>query len=288
MNMTKTVLLMVGLTVLLVLVGGALGGRQGTIFAFVLSLLINGVSYWFSDKIVLKMYGARQVTEAEAPLLYSVTQELAVRMNTPMPKVYIIPSDAPNAFATGRNPQHAAVAATEGILRLLNRDELTAVMAHELSHVHNRDILISTIAAAVAGTITMLAHIAQWSLFFFGGTGGDRRDRGENPIAAIAMIILAPIAAVFIQMAISRSREYQADSSGAHLCGNPLWLASALKKLEFGSQRVPMDATPATAHLFIVNPLHGGGLSGLFSTHPPMEARIARLEEMAYGPRRSS
>ena len=278
---------MVGLTVLLVLVGGALGGRQGTIFAFVVSLLINAVSYWFSDKIVLKMYGARQVTEAEAPLLYSVTQELAVRMNTPMPKVYIIPSDAPNAFATGRNPEHAAVAATEGILRILTRDELTAVMAHELSHVHNRDILISTIAAAIAGTITMVASIARWG-FLFGGGQGCRDDRDGSPIAAIAMLILAPIAAALIQMAISRSREYQADESGAHLCGNPMWLASALRKLEAGSQRIPMDATPTTAHLFIVNPLHGGGFSSLFSTHPPMEARIARLEEMAYGPRRSN
>ena len=287
MNTTKTILLMVGLTVLLVLVGGALGGRQGTIFAFVLSLLINGVSYWFSDKIVLKMYRAREVTEAEAPQLYSVTQELAVRMNTPMPRVYVIPSDAPNAFATGRNPQHAAVAATEGILRLLTRDELTAVMAHELSHVHNRDILISTIAAAVAGTITMLASIARWG-FMFGGGRGSRDDRDGSPIAAIAMLILAPIAAALIQMAISRSREYQADESGAHLCGNPMWLASALRKLEAGSQRIPMDATPTTAHLFIVNPLHGGGFSSLFSTHPPMEARIARLEEMAYGPRRSN
>jgi len=287
MNTTKTILLMVGLTVLLVLVGGALGGRQGTIFAFVVSLLINAVSYWFSDKIVLKMYGARQVTEAEAPLLYSVTQELAVRMNTPMPKVYIIPSDAPNAFATGRNPEHAAVAATEGILRILTRDELTAVMAHELSHVHNRDILISTIAAAIAGTITMVASIARWG-FMFGGGQGRRDDRDGSPIAAIAMLILAPIAAALIQMAISRSREYQADESGAHLCGNPMWLASALRKLEAGSQRIPMDATPTTAHLFIVNPLHGGGFSSLFSTHPPMEARIARLEEMAYGPRRSN
>src|SRR3954464_10342073 len=286
MNTTKTILLMVGRTVLLVLVGGALGGQQGTIFAFVLSLLINGVSYWFSDKIVLKMYGARQVTEAEAPLLYSVTQELAVRMGTPMPKVYIIPSAAPNAFATGRNPEHAAVAATEGILKLLTRDELTAVMAHELSHVHNRDILISTIAAAIAGTITMVAHFAQWSLIF--GGGGRRDDRDGSPIAAIAMLILAPFAAALIQMAISRSREYQADESGAHLCGNPMWLASALRKLEAGSQRIPMDATPTTAHLFIVNPLHGGGFSSLFSTHPPMEARIARLEEMAYGPRRSN
>ena len=286
MNTTKTLLLMVGLTVLLVLAGGALGGQQGTIIAFVFSILLNGVNYWFSDKIVLKMYGARQVTEAESPLLYSVTQELAVRMNTPMPKVYIIPSDAPNAFATGRNPSHAAVAATEGILKLLSRDELTAVMAHELSHVYNRDILISTIAASVAGTITMLAHIAQWGMIFSGGRRDD--DRGGSPIAAIAMMILAPFAALLIQMAISRSREYAADSTGAHLCGNPLWLASALKKLETGSQRVPMDATPTTAHLFIVNPLHGGGLSGLFSTHPPMAERIARLEEMAYGTRRSN
>jgi len=278
---------MVALTMLLVFVGGAYGGNQGAMFAFLFSLVLNAVNYWFSDKIVLRMYGAREVTEAESPLLYSVTQELAVRMNTPMPKVYIIPSDAPNAFATGRNPKHAAVAATEGILKLLSRDELTAVMAHELSHVHNRDILISTIAASIAGAITMLAHIAQWGLLFFGG-GSDRRDsgRGVNPIAAIAMIILAPLAAGLIQMAISRSREYEADSSGAHLCGNPLWLASALKKLEAGSQRIPMNATPATAHLFIVNPLHGGGISGLFSTHPPMEKRIARLEEMAYGPRR--
>ena len=275
---------MVGLTVLLVMVGGALGGRQGTILAFGLSLVMNGVNYWFSDKIVLRMYGARQVTEAEAPLLYSVTQELAVRMNTPMPKVYIIPSEAPNAFATGRNPQHAAVAATEGILRLLTRDELTAVMAHELSHVHNRDILISTIAAAIAGTITMIAHLS----FFFGG-GGRRDDRDGSPIAALAMLILAPFAAGLIQMAISRSREYQADESGAHLCGNPMWLASALRKLETGSQRIPLDATPTTAHLFIVNPLHGGGLTtNLFSTHPPMAERIARLEEMAYGPRRSN
>ena len=277
---------MVALTMLLVLVGGAYGGNQGAFLAFLFALVMNAVNYWFSDKIVLKMYGAREVTEAEAPVLYSVTQELAVRMNTPMPKVYIIPSDAPNAFATGRNPKHAAVAATEGILKLLvDRNELMAVMAHELSHVHNRDILISTIAASVAGAITMLAHMAQWSLLFFGGGSRRESDRGGSPIAAIAMIILAPFAALLIQMAISRSREYDADSSGAHLCGNPMWLASALKKLEAGSQRIPMNATPATAHLFIVNPLHGGGMSGLFSTHPPMEKRIARLEEMAYGRR---
>jgi heat shock protein HtpX len=272
---------------LLVVAGGALGGRQGTVIAFTVALVMNVINYWFSDKIVLKMYGARQVTEAESPLLYSVTQELAVRMNTPMPKVYIIPSEAPNAFATGRNPDHAAVAATEGILKLLTRDELTAVMAHELSHVHNRDILISTIAASIAGAITMLASIARWSFFLFGGSGGRRdSDRDGNPIAAIAMMILAPLAAGLIQMAISRSREYDADATGAHLCGNPLWLASALKKLEIGSQCIPMDASPSTAHLFIVNPLRRGVFTNLFSTHPPMEARIARLEEMAYRPHR--
>ncbi len=285
MNTTKTIVLMVGLTVLLVLFGGYFGGQRGTIIALGFSLVLNAVNYWFSDKIVLKMYGARQVTEAEAPALYSVTQELAVRMGVPMPKVYIIPSDAPNAFATGRNPQHAAVAATEGILRLLTRDELTAVMAHELGHVRNRDILISTIAASVAGTITMLASIARWGMIFAGGSD-ERRDRGGSPIAAFAMLIFAPLAAALIQMAISRSREYQADETGAQLCGNPLWLASALRKLEAGSQRVPMEVSPATAHLFIVNPLHGGGITSLFSTHPPMAARIARLEEMAYSLRR--
>ena len=281
--MTKTVVLMIVLTMLLVFAGGLYGGRQMATIAFVIALVMNMVNYWFSDKIVLRMYNAREVTEAEAPLLYSVTHELAVRMDTPMPKVYIIPSDAPNAFATGRNPEHAAVAATEGILTLLSRDELTAVMAHELSHVHNRDILISTLAASVAGAITWLAHMAQWSLFFFGGGGRRDSERGVNPIAALAMIILAPIAALLIQMAISRSREYEADASGAHLCGKPLALASALRKLEAGSERIPMDATPSTAHLFIVNPLKRGGISALFSTHPPMEDRIARLEEMAYG-----
>src|SRR5947199_82963 len=198
MNTTKTIVLIVGLTVLLIFVGGVLAGRQRIVIAFIFAMAMNMFSYWFSDKIVLRMYDAREVTEAESPMLWGVTHDLALKMNMPMPKVYIIPSDAPNAFATGRNPQHAAVAATEGILKLLTREELTAVMAHELSHVHNRDILISTIAAAVAGTITMLAHMAQWSLFFLGSTGGDRRDRGENPIAAIAMIILAPIAALLI------------------------------------------------------------------------------------------
>jgi heat shock protein HtpX len=284
MNTTKTITLMIGLTVLLVLIGGAFGGRQGMIFAFIFASATNLFSYWFSDKIVLRMYNAQEVTEAQAPMLWAVTHDLAMKMNMPMPKVYIIPSDAPNAFATGRSPKHAAVAATEGILRLLTREELEGVMAHELGHVRNRDILIGTIAATIAGAISMLAHMAQWTMIF-GGYGGRRRDDegGGNLIAGIAMIILAPIAAALIQMAISRSREYQADASGARLCGNPLWLANALRKLHAGSQRVPLDANPATAHMFIVNPLRGGGIVSLFSTHPPIEERIARLESMVYG-----
>jgi heat shock protein HtpX len=281
MNTTKTVVLMVGLTVLLVFVGGAFAGRQGMIITFVLAMVMNLISYWFSDKIVLRMYNAQEVSEADAPVLYGVTRELSMKMNTPMPKVYIIPSEALNAFATGRNPKHAAVAATQGILQTLTREELTGVMAHEMSHVHNRDILIGTIAAAIAGAISMLAHMAQWALIF--GGGGRRDDRGANPFAALAMIIVAPLAAGLIQMAISRSREYEADATGARLCGNPLWLASALKKLQVGAQRIPMNANPATAHMFTVNPLRGGGLMNLFSTHPPLEERIARLESMVYG-----
>ena len=284
MNTTKTILLMVGLTVLLVFIGGAFGGRQGVIIAFVFAMATNLFSYWFSDKIVLRMYGAQEVTEAEAPELYGVTRDLAMKMRMPMPKVYIIPSDAPNAFATGRNPNHAAVAATQGILGLLTREELAAVMAHELGHVTNRDILIGTIAATIAGAISMLAHMAQWGMIF-GGFGG-RRDDDEGAggmIGTILMIILAPIAALLIQMAISRSREYEADATGARISGNPLALASALRKLQAGSQRIPMDANPATAHMFIVNPLRSGGIVNLFSTHPPMEDRIARLESMVYG-----
>jgi heat shock protein HtpX len=250
--------------------------------AFIFAAAMNIFSYWFSDKIVLRMYKAQEVTEREAPVLYGVTRDLAMKMSLPMPKVYVIPSDAPNAFATGRNPKHAAVAATQGIIRLLSREELAGVMAHELAHVQNRDILIGTIAATIAGAISMLANMAQWALIF----GGGRRSDDESPggtIGAIAMIILAPIAAALIQMAISRSREYQADATGARICGNPLWLANALRKLHLGSQRIPMDANPATAHMFIVSPLRGGGLVRLFSTHPPMEDRVARLEAMVYG-----
>ena len=282
MNTTKTVVLMVGLTVLLVFIGGAFGGRQGMMIAFIFAMSMNLFSYWFSDKIVLRMYSAQEVEESAAPVLYSVTRELAMKMNMPMPKVYIIPSEAPNAFATGRNPNHAAVAATEGIMRLLTREELTGVMAHELGHVRNRDILIGTIAATIAGAISMLAHMAQWAVIF----GGGRRDDDEGAgglIGGIVMIILAPIAAALIQMAISRSREYEADATGARICGNPLWLASALKKLDSSSKRVSLDANPATAHMFIVNPLRAGGIVNLFSTHPPMEERIARLESMVYG-----
>jgi heat shock protein HtpX len=284
MNTTKTIVLMVGLTVLLVFLGGAFGGRQGMIFAFIFALATNMFSYWFSDKIVLRMYGAQEATEAEAPMLWGVTHDLALKMNMPMPKVYLIPSESPNAFATGRNPKHAAVAATQGILRMLTREELEGVMAHELGHVRNRDILIGTIAAAIAGAISMLAYMAQWAMIF-GGFGG-RRDDDEGSggmIGGILMIILAPIAAGLIQMAISRSREYEADATGARICGNPLWLANALRKLQVGSQRVPLNANPATAHMFIVNPLRGGGFGSLFSTHPPLEDRIARLESMVYG-----
>ena len=281
MNTAKTAALMVGLTVLLVFAGGALGGQGGMIFAFVFALAMNGFSYWFSDKIVLKMYRAKEATEHEAPVLYDVVRDLAMRANMPMPKVYLIPDDAPNAFATGRNPNHAAVAATTGILRLLSREELTGVMAHELAHVRNRDILIGTVAATIAGAISLLGSMAQWAMIFGGGRSDD--DDGGGIVGLIAMMIIAPIAAMLIQMAISRSREYQADATGARLCGNPMWLASALRKLEAGSKRIPMNASPATAHMFIVNPLRGGGVAKLFSTHPPMDDRVARLEKMAYG-----
>ena len=279
MNTVKTIGLMVGLMVLLVFVGGYFGGRNGMVLFFGIGMVMNLVSYWFSDKIVLRMYGAQEVTEKEAPVLYSVTRELASRGQMPMPKVYLIPSAGLNAFATGRNPKHAAVAATQGLVQALNREELTGVMAHELSHVQNRDILIGTIAAAIAGAISMVANMAQWGMIF-GGFGGRREDDRGGGIGAILMIILAPIAAMLIQMAISRSREYQADASGARLCGNPRALANALRKLQMGTVRAPMDANPATAHMFIVNPLRGGGMMSMFSTHPPMEDRIARLESM--------
>jgi len=277
MNMMKTVLLMTGLTLLLVLAGSALGGKSGMMTAFIFACIMNIGTYWFSDKIVLAMYGAKQVSYAEAPEIHSIIRELSMRAGLPMPKVYIIDNATPNAFATGRNPEHAAVAVTRGIVNLLTREELSGVLGHELAHIKHRDILIGTIAATVAGAISMLANMAQWSMYF----GGRRDDReGGHPAVAIIMMILAPIAAMLIQMAISRSREYLADEGGAKIAGNPISLAKALGKLHKGVQMMPMDANPATAHMFIVSPLSGGGFLTLFSTHPPIEERIKRLESM--------
>jgi heat shock protein HtpX len=277
-NMVKTTLFLALLTGLFIAVGGLLGGRSGMMMAFVFALIMNFVSYWFSDKIVLKMYGAQPIGEAEAPVVHRIVRSLATRAGIPMPKLYLIPSEAPNAFATGRSPQHAAVAVTQGILRIMDERELEGVLAHELSHVLNRDILISTVAATVAGAISMLANMAQWGMMF--GGSRDEEGRSTNPIALILTIILAPLAAMLIQMAVSRSREYQADASGARLTKNPHGLASALAKLGQATRIVPMDANPATAHLFIVNPLTGRSLMNLFATHPPLEDRIARLEAM--------
>src|SRR5262245_4127429 len=277
-NAMKTTLFLALLTGLFVAVGGLFGGRSGMVMAFGLALVMNFVSYWFSDKIVLAMYGAKPLDEADAPGVYRIVRNLATRASIPMPKLYVIPSESPNAFATGRSPQHAAVAVTEGILRIMNETELEGVLAHELSHVLNRDVLISTVAATVAGAISMLANMAQWGMMF----GGSRDDEGRstNPIALIATIILAPLAAMLIQMAVSRSREYQADASGAKLTHNPEGLASALGKLGQATKMIPMDANPATAHLFIVNPLNRQALMNLFSTHPPLEDRIERLRRM--------
>jgi heat shock protein HtpX len=252
------------------------------VVAFLFALVMNFGSYWFSDKIVLRMYNARELTQSEAPALFQLVGELAARAELPMPRVYMIPGEQPNAFATGRNPQHAAVAVTEGIVQMLSRDELRGVIGHELTHVKNRDILIGTVAATLAGAISVLANMAQWALIFGGGRGSDDRD-GGNPFAGIVMIIVAPLAAMMIQMAISRSREFLADEGGARISGNPLSLASALRKLHATKEEIPMAAVPATAHMFIVNPLSGGGLMNLFSTHPPLEERVAKLEAMVYG-----
>lgn len=279
MNTLKTTFLMGLLTVLLVIIGGALGGTGGMTMAFLLAGGMNFFSYWFSDKIVLRMYGATEIEESDDPRFYGMVRRLAERAGLPMPKVYIIQDDSPNAFATGRNPEHAAVAATTGIMRILNDEELAGVMAHELGHVKNRDILISTLAATFAGAITYLAQIAQWGAMFGGGRSDD--DEGGGIFGTILMVILAPIAAMLIQMAISRSREYGADTAGARISGNPLSLARALQKLEMGSQQVPLAANAATAHMFIVNPLTGGGLMSLFSTHPPIPERVHRLEDLS-------
>jgi heat shock protein HtpX len=276
-NRVKTVLLLAGLTAFLVFMGKVLGGRTGMYVAFMLAVAMNFFSYWFSDKIVLRMYGAQEVSPAEAPQLHQIVDELAREADIPKPKVYIIPDESPNAFATGRNPEHAVVAATEGIMRLLTPTELKGVLAHEIGHVRNRDILISSIAATMAGAIMILANIARFGAIF--GLGGDDEE-GPGILGVLVMSIIAPIAAMLIQLAISRSREYLADETGAHLSHNPESLARALEKLSMGVERAPMNASPATAHMFIVNPLAGRSLMNLFSTHPPIEERVARLRAM--------
>jgi heat shock protein HtpX len=277
MNYFKTIALMTGLTVLFVFLGSYLGGQRGMIWALVMAGGMNLFAYFFSDKIALASYGAKQVTEAEAPELHAMVRGLATRSGVPMPKVYLVPSASPNAFATGRNPSHAAVAVTEGIMGLLSRDELEGVIAHELAHVQHRDILLGSIVATLAGAITVLARMASWGAMF-GGYGGDRdRNGGGNAIGFLAMAILAPIAALLVQMWISRTREYGADAGGARIAGSPQGLANALEKLEYGAQRAPMNANPASAHMFIVNPLSGKSLMSLFSTHPPIADRVAKL-----------
>ncbi len=276
----KTAFLLAILTLVFVYIGKLLGGTAGMTIAFGIALVMNFVSYWFSDKIVLAMYRAKEVTPEAAPRLHDMVRKIATQAGIPMPKVYIIPTPAPNAFATGRNPNNAAVAVTDGILKLLEPNELEAVIAHEIGHVTNRDILIGTIAATLAGAIGYLAHMAQWALIF-GGSGRSNDDEGHGSLmGSLAMIILAPIIALVIQLAISRSREYKADETGAHLTRRPLDLASALKKINHGAERIPLNANPGTAHMFIMNPLRGG-LARLFSTHPPVEERVARLEKLS-------
>ena len=277
--MLRTTLLLGAMTGLIMAIGQFMGGSGGLMIAFVFAVIMNFSSYWFSDKIVLRMYGAQEATEAQAPRLHSIVHNLTVRAGLPMPKIYVIPSEGANAFATGRNPSHAAVAVTEGIMRLMDERELTGVLAHELAHVKNRDILISSVAATLAGVIMMLANMAQWTAIF-GGFRGDDDDDGGGFIGMMAMAFLAPLAASIIQMAISRTREFAADKIGAELCGDPMGLASALSKLGLASERVPMDASPQTAHFFIVNPLSGQSFARFFSTHPPLEERISRLRSM--------
>lgn len=282
-NQIRTTVLMALLTALIVVIGQLIGGRQGMLIALLVAAGMNFFSYWYSDKIVLKMYNAQEVGPQEAPELYGIVQTLCGRAHLPMPKVYVIPQEAPNAFATGRNPEHAAVAVTEGLIKLMSREEIMGVLAHELAHVRNRDILIGSIAATMAGAVMMLADMARWSAIF----GGGRRDEeggGGGGLGLILMSILAPLGAMLIQMAISRSREYMADATGASFAGTPDGLARALEKLGAYSKRLPMDASPSTAHMFIVNPLSGRSLMSLFSTHPPLEERIARLRGQRFQP----
>jgi heat shock protein HtpX len=278
-NLMKTAILMAAITALFMAIGSLIGGRSGMMFALVIAVVMNFFSYWFSDKLVLRMYSAQEVDEASAPQFYRLVRELAQRAGLPMPRVYLIDEEAPNAFATGRNPEHAAVAATTGILRVLSESELRGVMAHELSHVRHRDILISTISATMAGAISMLANFAM----FFGG----RNDEGRptNPIVGLLVMLLAPIAASLIQMAISRAREFEADRGGAELSGDPRALASALQKIQRYAQGIPLETAerhPETAQMMIMNPLHGGGLRALFSTHPSTEERVERLLAMVH------
>lgn len=285
MNGFRTTILLAALTALVVWIGDMVGGPNGAVLALIMAGAMNFFSYWFSDKIVLRMYGAQEITANDDPELYGLVQDLAARAGLPMPRVYVIPEETPNAFATGRNSQHAAVAVTQGIRRILNKRELAGVLGHELSHVKHRDILISSIAATLAGAISYLAYMAQWGMLLGGGRDREEGGGGGNIFSLLFMMIVAPLAAMLIQMAVSRSREYGADDGGAKVTGDPLALASALRKLHMGAQNIPLQVNnataSATAHMFIVNPLSGGGLANLFSTHPPMEERIARLEAMA-------
>lgn len=279
-NTLKTTFLLALMTGLLLWIGQALGGSQGLVIALLVAALMNLGSWWFSDRIVLRMYSAREVSQSEAPELYAIVHDLALAAGMPMPRLYLVPSESPNAFATGRSPAHAAVAVTEGLFRLLSRAELRGVLAHELSHVRNRDTLISAIAATLAGVILMVARMTQFAALF----GGMRRDdrEGTSGLELLVMVVVAPLAAMLIQMAVSRSREYQADATGADISHSPHDLASALEKIAVASGRVPLPAGPATAHLWIVNPLRGSWIANLFSTHPPVEERIRRLRAMAY------
>jgi heat shock protein HtpX len=280
-NALKTTVLLGLLTGLVLWIGQYFGGSQGLVIALVFAAVMNLGSYWFSDRMVLAIYRARPLSQENAPDLFRIVRDLATAAQMPMPRVYLIPSDSPNAFATGRNPEHAAVAVTEGILRLLNLDELRGVLAHELSHVKNRDTLISAVAATLAGVVLWIANMAKWAAIF-GGLRRDERDNEGGMLGLLFMIIVAPLAATLIQLAISRSREYQADATGAHLSHAPGSLAAALEKIAVASGRIPLPAGPATAHLWIVNPLHGNWLANLFSTHPPIDERIRRLRTMAY------
>lgn len=281
MNHVKTFFLMVILTIILVALGSLIGGSQGALIAFLIAMVMNFVSYWFSDKIVLRMYGAQEVSPQEAPQLHSIVASLAQKASIPMPRTFIIEDDSPNAFATGRNPSNGVVAVTTGIMRLLSREELEGVLAHEISHIKHRDILVQTVAATLAGAITMIGSIARFGAIFGGGSH-DNEGR-SNIFAVMIFSMIAGFAAILIQLAISRSREYLADEGGAHLAGNPLFLAGALKKLQMGVANIPMhDVRPSTAPMFIVNPLTGGGVLNLFSTHPPIEERVRRLEAMVY------